>query len=643
LLELKSTGGLEDDSAEELSILALARQRVAMRKVYGQRASNVPLAMADVEILADADAPLPPVDLRKCTFVPELAWRWFDSERWCERLWSLGIQGGIISQEAAVRASALVGRSTATLSGAGAAAPTSQPMPANAGLSVGCGPCRSEQQVVSEPASVAVFSAASGMADRSDCGIAELTPADAALPQLSASAAAAQAVLRRPWQVLGHNPTALSFWLCRNLPAPPADKQQWLQHDSALLRLQAAGRFLEQLSVLRCRRCGAGVAKYSDVVAMSESGVSALFSNPHGVTFRIVTAQRVSPDATELSGLPELRDSWYPGYAWSILSCAWCRSHLGWRFDWVGAEMPASRPLVWSRRRSDWAERAPMNSAAMQGTLQRVREFIRSLGLPVDSVPTVEMLMGMDLDAAASDDSDEDSEEAEESEEDHEEEEAGSIEPDDGDIDSENDRAERTEEEGSGDEPERERRDDEGESGQESDDRRSIQSADASAASRDGGGDVSADGSGGSSGMRVGSSAVRAPAAAPRGREPRQGLDGDSKESEDEEAGMVPVVIRHGTSVAAIHAPAVADAGILEGEGAGGAGRLRAVSLPGASLSPNAPAAVVPGSSGSGTAAARPTSAPSTRTLRDLVGLPPGDLPAVFFGLRHEAVTSAKE
>jgi len=637
LLELKSTGGLEDDSAEELSILALARQRVAMRKVYGQRASNVPLAMADVEILADADAPLPRAELRKCTFVPELAWSWFDSELWCERLWTLGVQAGIISPEAATRASALVGRSAATASDAGAAAPTLQPLSADAGLSVGRGPGRSEQQVVSEPASAAGFSATSGTSGRSDCGIADVTPANAALPQLSASAAAAQAILRRPWQVLGHDPTAFSYWLCRNLPAPPADKQQWLQHDSTLLRLQAAGRFLEQLSVLRCRRCGVGVAKYSDVVAMSESGVSALFSNPHGVTFRIVTAQRVSSDATELSGPPELQDSWYPGYAWSILSCASCRSHLGWRFDWVGAEMPTIRPLVWSGSRSDWVERAPVNPAAMQATLQRVREFMRSLGLPVDSVP--QMLAGTDFDTTGGDDSDEDEEAAE----DDEDGEAGGIESDSGDIESEGDSADEPEGEGSSDATERELHDDEGEPGRDSNDRRSIQSTDASATSREGGRAAFAEDRSGSSGVTTVSSAGSAAVPAPRQRAPREGLDEDSKSPEDEGAESAAGDIRQGTSVAVTGAPVMAGAGIVEGEGARGTGRLHAVSLSGASLTPATPAAVVPGPSSSGTAAAHPTTAASTRTLRELVGPPPGDLPAVFFGLRHEAVTSAKE
>ena len=29
---------------------------------------------------------------------------------------------------------------------------------------------------------------------------------------------------------------------------------------------------------------------------------------------------------------PTLRDSWFPGFAWSIVHCERCFGHLGWRF-----------------------------------------------------------------------------------------------------------------------------------------------------------------------------------------------------------------------------------------------------------------------------------------------------------------------
>jgi hypothetical protein len=35
------------------------------------------------------------------------------------------------------------------------------------------------------------------------------------------------------------------------------------------------------------------------------------------------------------SGRPETRDSWFPGYSWLVMSCAFCGHHLGWKFQSV--------------------------------------------------------------------------------------------------------------------------------------------------------------------------------------------------------------------------------------------------------------------------------------------------------------------
>ncbi len=59
-------------------------------------------------------------------------------------------------------------------------------------------------------------------------------------------------------------------------------------------------------------------------------------ANPHGFVFEIGCFARawgcrgVGPYTSEYS--------WFPGYAWQILQCSQCSSHLGWSFTPVQAE-----------------------------------------------------------------------------------------------------------------------------------------------------------------------------------------------------------------------------------------------------------------------------------------------------------------
>ena len=57
------------------------------------------------------------------------------------------------------------------------------------------------------------------------------------------------------------------------------------------------------------------------------------FVNAHGIVHQIMTT-RFSQMITMLSE-PTEEHSWFPGYAWTIINCAICGNHLGWRFDWA--------------------------------------------------------------------------------------------------------------------------------------------------------------------------------------------------------------------------------------------------------------------------------------------------------------------
>lgn len=67
---------------------------------------------------------------------------------------------------------------------------------------------------------------------------------------------------------------------------------------------------------------------------MAGTSPVAVFANPHGRVFEIVTLRhargwvRVGPPTGEYS--------WFAGYAWSVIVCAGCATHLGWLFEGAG-------------------------------------------------------------------------------------------------------------------------------------------------------------------------------------------------------------------------------------------------------------------------------------------------------------------
>ena len=52
------------------------------------------------------------------------------------------------------------------------------------------------------------------------------------------------------------------------------------------------------------------------------------FSNPEGLSFRIITFSRTIGCTEE--GVPSLEHTWFPGHVWSFCQCDQCGQHLGW-------------------------------------------------------------------------------------------------------------------------------------------------------------------------------------------------------------------------------------------------------------------------------------------------------------------------
>ena len=94
-------------------------------------------------------------------------------------------------------------------------------------------------------------------------------------------------------------------------------------------------------AVLHCGHCSFPLARARQVFTVGGAdGTTGAYVNPHGIVHETLTVRQLDllQDDADLwlLGGPEVRDSWFPGYAWTIANCALCGYHLGWKFDRVG-------------------------------------------------------------------------------------------------------------------------------------------------------------------------------------------------------------------------------------------------------------------------------------------------------------------
>lgn len=164
-------------------------------------------------------------------------------------------------------------------------------------------------------------------------------------PALDAAPVAAPAGAPEPsWRtVWGGSAGAFAFALARSLPLLEGDRVRLLAADAPAPRLTLLRRALDAAPdglPLACVACGAAVARARDADAsLGAAGVaSPLFVNPAGVLFRVLLVREGGVPGLQLFGhAAVLVDSWFAGYGWTMAGCGRCGTHVGWRFDWLGA------------------------------------------------------------------------------------------------------------------------------------------------------------------------------------------------------------------------------------------------------------------------------------------------------------------
>ncbi|XP_067136121.1 protein cereblon [Centruroides vittatus] len=135
------------------------------------------------------------------------------------------------------------------------------------------------------------------------------------------------------------NPTEFSFWVAGNLPLDDTLRLNLLAFNSAIQRLRYELSILEKYTILCCRECNAHIADRKDVFSMSLEGPQGTYVNPSGYVHETITVYKAH--GLSLIGRPSTQHSWFPGYAWTIIQCRDCHTHMGWKFT---AEKNKSQP-----------------------------------------------------------------------------------------------------------------------------------------------------------------------------------------------------------------------------------------------------------------------------------------------------------
>jgi Yippee zinc-binding/DNA-binding /Mis18, centromere assembly len=135
----------------------------------------------------------------------------------------------------------------------------------------------------------------------------------------------------------GEGEQDLSFQVASELFRRREERISILSENSTSVRLF---RCIEKLSkssedVLSCSSCSRPLARRKHMInVVGTQGACGVYTNPHGFVHSTVTVNElISTAAVFVAGLPTIKDTWFPGYAWQILYCRPCHAHLGWRFS----------------------------------------------------------------------------------------------------------------------------------------------------------------------------------------------------------------------------------------------------------------------------------------------------------------------
>ncbi|KHN18148.1 Protein cereblon [Glycine soja] len=152
-------------------------------------------------------------------------------------------------------------------------------------------------------------------------------------------------------------PDVLSFHIASKIPVSESTRQEFLDIDSIAYRLRREIELLESIDLIRCKSCETIIAKRSDMLIMSSEGPLSAYVNSGGYVHEIMTLYKANGLA--LTGSAVADHSWFPGYAWTIATCATCKKQIGWLFTARNKQLKPSS--FWGIRSCQLAEEIRQN------------------------------------------------------------------------------------------------------------------------------------------------------------------------------------------------------------------------------------------------------------------------------------------
>ncbi|RDX69160.1 Protein cereblon, partial [Mucuna pruriens] len=152
-------------------------------------------------------------------------------------------------------------------------------------------------------------------------------------------------------------PDVLSFHIASKIPVSESTRQELLDIDGIVYRLRREIELLESIDLIQCKNCQTTIAKRSDMLVMSSEGPLSAYVNPGGYVHEIMTLYKANGLA--LIGPAVAEYSWFPGYAWTIATCATCKIQMGWLFTARNKKLKPSS--FWGIRSCQLAEEIRRN------------------------------------------------------------------------------------------------------------------------------------------------------------------------------------------------------------------------------------------------------------------------------------------